>query len=120
MLYFYGVDNLTLRGVKVGHNEGPGVCSGGVVQLEYCRNALLEGCKLFGCGTVGVEAFYANDLTVHQCEIYQCSMGGVQLRGCERAQIVDCDLHDIGESDDDFFYFDENCRDIQVNGEHMR
>ena len=76
VLYFYGVDNLTLRNVKVGRTEEPGACTGGVV-LEYCHGALIEGCKLFGCGTIGVDAIYCKDLTVNRCEIYECSASGI-------------------------------------------
>ena len=120
VLYFYGVDNLTLRGVKVGHNEGPGVCSGGVVQLEYCRNALLEGCKLFGCGTIGVNAICCGGLTVNQCEIYECSSSGITLLNCEGVLAVECDFHDIGEGEGDYFYASEDSRDVSINGQVVR
>ena len=120
VLYFYGVDNLTLRGVKVGHNEGPGVCSGGVVQLEYCRNALLESCKLFGCGTIGVNAICCEELTVNQCEIYECSSSGITLWNCEGVLAVECDFHDIGEGEGDYFYASEDSRDVSINGQVVR
>ena len=120
VLYFYGVDNLTLRGVKVGHTEEPGVCSGGVVQLEYCRNALLESCKLFGCGTIGVNAICCEELTVNQCEIYECSSSGITLLNCEGVLAVECDFHDIGEGESDYFYASEDSRDVSINVQVVR
>lgn len=120
VLFFSGATNLTLRNVKVGHTEAPGYCSGGVVHLEYCENTLIEGCKLYGCGTIGVDAGYCNDLTVNLCEIYECSVAGIQLRGCELVRAYDCDFHDIGDGEADFFYANEDCRDVQINGQVLR
>lgn len=120
VLYFYGVDNLTLRNVKVGHTEEPGVCSGGVVQLEYCHGTLIEGCKLFGCGTIGVDAIYCKDLTVNRCEIYECSASGITLLNCEVVRAFECDFHDIGEGEADFYYASEDSRDVSINGQVVR
>ena len=120
VLYFYGVDNLTLRNVKVGHTEAPGVCSGGVVQLEYCRGTLIEGCKLFGCGTIGVNAIYCKDLTVNRCEIYECSASGITIWDCEVVRAFECDFHDIGEGEADFYYASEDSRYVTINGQVVR
>lgn len=119
VLYFYGVDNLTLRNVKVGRTEEPGACSGGVV-LEYCHGALIEGCKLFGCGTIGVDAIYCKDLTVNRCEIYECSASGITLWNCEVVRAFECDFHDIGEGESDYFYASEDSRNVSINGQVVR
>lgn len=119
VLRFDGATNLILRNVKVGHTEEPGACSGGVVQLNQVNSAIVEGCKLFGCGTLGVEGLMCNNLSVYNCEIYECSSGAAWFFGCDTVRIAYCDIHDIG---DEYFhgriiYADSNCSDVQMDGE---
>lgn len=122
VLRFDGASNLILRNVKVGHTEKPGVCSGGVVQLNQVNSAIVEGCKLFGCGTLGVEGLRCNNLSVYNCEIYECSSGAAWFFGCDTVRMEYCNIHDIG---DEYFsgrivYADSGCTNVQVDGEEIQ
>ncbi len=122
VLRFDGVSNLILRNVKVGHTEEPGVCSGGVVSLNFSNSVIVEGCKLFGCGTLGVDGLMCNNLSVYNCEIYECSSGAARFFGCDTVRVEYCNIHDIG---DEYFsgriiYADSGCSNVQVDGEEIQ
>lgn len=113
VLRFANLTGLILRNVKVGHTPAVGECSGGVVQLEYTNRAIIEGCRLFGCGTLGVQAMYCSNLSVFNSEIYECSSGAAWFYGCNSVQVEQCNVHDIGGLE---FYADYSCKDVLVNG----
>ena len=48
--------NVTVASLTAGHSPMPGVCSGGVLHFANCNDVNVEGCGLFGCGTIGVRA----------------------------------------------------------------
>lgn len=107
------LSNLVLRNVKVGHTPAAGECSGGVVQLEYTNSAIIEGCRLFGCGTIGVTAMSCSDLSVFNTDIYECSSGAAWFYGCGTVRVDHCNIYDIGGLE---FYADYSCKDVLVDG----
>ena len=56
VIKFIGCRNLTVSNLTAGHTEEPGQCAGGVLRLESCSDVSVNGCGLFGCGTIGVDA----------------------------------------------------------------
>lgn len=113
VLRFENLSGLVLQNVMVGHTLAAGECSGGVVQLEYVDDAVIEGCKLFGCGTIGIHAMSCNNLGVTGTEVYQCSSGGCWFFGCKTVRVDQCNIHDI---DGMALYGDYFCTDILVDG----
>ena len=81
----------------------------------------MEGCKLYGCGTLGVDATYCVCLNVTGCEIYECSWGAAWFHSCDIVRVERCDVHDIGEEGEDVwvFYASESCYDVQVDGQPL-
>ena len=57
---------------------------------------------------------------MNQCEIYECSSSGITLLNCEGVLAVECDFHDIGEGEGDYFYASEDSRDVSINGQVVR
>lgn len=113
VLSFVNLSNLVLRNVTVGHTPEPGVCSGGVVRLEYVNDAAIQGCGLFGCGTVGIRAMSSTELQVENTEIYECSSGGAWFYGCSNVRLDGCSIHDIDGME---LYADYFCKDVLVDG----
>lgn len=113
VLRFANLSGLILRNVNVGHTPQVGECSGGVVQLEYANSSIIEGCKLFGCGILGVQAMRCSNLSVFNSEIYQCSSGAAWFYGCSTVRVDHCNVHDIGGLE---FYADYYCKDVLVDG----
>ena len=81
--------------------------------MEYVDDATIEGCKLFGCGTIGIRAMTCNNLGVAGTEIYQCSSGGCWFFGCSEVRVDECNIHDIDGME---LYKDYFCTDILVDG----
>lgn len=73
VLEIWRSDNVTLRGLTCGHVVEQGKCSGSVLYAEDCKNLTIEGCHLYGCGTVGIWTHQVDGLTVTGTEIYECS-----------------------------------------------
>ena len=95
VLCFENCSNVRLSGLTLGHTEGGSECSGAVVCFNGCSEMSLDGCRLYGCGTLGVDASYVMDLNVKDCEIYECSIGGVVLYGVTDATFENCSIHDV-------------------------
>lgn len=119
VLRFDALTGLVVRNVKVGHTVDAGVCSGGVIQLNNVNKSLIEGCKLYGCGILGVQGIYCNNLSIFNCEIYECSSGAASFHLCNTVRVEQCNVHDIGQGEPDVyvFYADSGCTDVQVDGE---
>ena len=88
-------DNVTISGLTLGHSEGNSECSGAVLGFENCNDIGLNGCHLYGCGTLGIDAWYCTSLTVTDCEIYDCSIGGVVLGGVYDVTFENCSIYDV-------------------------
>ncbi len=81
VLYFNNCSKLNLEGLTLGHITPSNThkCEGGVVRLDNCRDVIITDCKLFGCGSVGIDANSTTGLTVTSTEIYDCTFAGVDL-----------------------------------------
>lgn len=86
--------DICLAGLTIGHTEEPGQCTGGVVNLNRVDEAIISQCRLFGCGTVGVEAGYCTAIQVVESEIYDCSYSAAQLSACEDVLFNSCKIYD--------------------------
>lgn len=95
VLNFENCADVRLSGLTLGHTEGGSDCSGAVVCLNGCSDMSLDGCHLYGCGTLGIDAAYVVDLHVTDCEIYDCSIGGVVLYFVSDAIFENCQIHDV-------------------------
>ena len=113
VLSFRGCDELTLSGFTAGHAEAPGACGGGVLFFQDCRGVTLDSCRLYGCGTIGIDAYSCLDFSVLRNEIYDCSDYAVNMSEIRRAAFVDCNVHDV--PDPAFVFY--SCTDVSWNGE---
>ncbi|MDO5413673.1 MAG: M56 family metallopeptidase [bacterium] len=87
-------EDICLAGLTIGHTEEPGQCVGGVVKLSGVDKAIISQCKLFGCGTVGVDAASCTALQVVESEIYDCSYSAAQLSACQNVLFNNCQIYD--------------------------
>lgn len=97
VLKLTGCRNVTLADFTAGHTREPGFCSGGVIRLEGgCAQISIEGCGLYGCGTVGVWADDCVNLSVTGSRIYECSYDAVSVSRCRNVRVEDCDIDSHG------------------------
>lgn len=95
VMYFVKCENITVSGITAGHTVEPGACSGGVLSYDACKNISVESCRLYGCGTIGIEAMRCDVLSAKGCEIYDCSYDGVSIYETTNASFENCSIHDI-------------------------
>lgn len=91
--------DLALAGLTLGHTKEQGICSGGVLSFRDCEGVKLESCRLYGCGTVGIDAYNSRALSAAFCEIYECSYGAVRVDTCRQMRMDDCWVHDCGKGE---------------------
>ena len=92
VLSFEECDNVVLRGITCGHEVEPGYCTGSVICLYDSNQITIEKCRLYGCGTYGVESHNVWELTVTDTDIYECSYGLVMLSQTYDAVFANCRL----------------------------
>jgi hypothetical protein len=101
-----------LRGLTIGHTE-TGECSGGVVRVTEGGSAVIADCDLYGCGTVGINADSAYDLSVLNTRIHDCTDVSLDLYNVqENAVFCGCELDGggmwIGSCEDAYVAFFNN------------
>ena len=97
VLSFQNGMNLTLRGLTVGHDVEPGMCSGSVVYFSGANGIHIEECRLYGSGTYGVEAEYCSDMDVEDTLIYDCTYGLVSMASVSDVLFKGCEMCDSSE-----------------------
>ena len=95
VLTFKDCGNIQLVGFTLGHTKEPGSCSGGVVNLFNCHDVRLDGCRLYGCGILGLQTSQCYTLQVWNTEIYECSQGAGQFFQTDGIEFKACDIHDV-------------------------
>ena len=93
VLAFENTKNITLNGLTLGHTVEPGFCSGGVLWLNKVQNAEVNDCALFGCGTIGINAYQSRNIYASNCEIYDCSQNAVMSENCKDVRLLDSRVH---------------------------
>ncbi len=89
---------VTLEGMTLGHTpEMTGACEGGVLNLDTCANTTLKDLGLFGCGSLGLQAYESTGVTMQDCTVYSCSAGGIQLSQTQDVTVNACTFHSLGD-----------------------
>ena len=115
VLKFINCENISLSGFTAGHTEEPGECAGGVLSFENCWDVNIDECSLFGCGIIGINAYYCSDIEVKNTEIYECSQGAVALYTVMDARFENMDIHDCRTPELSL----HDCMDILFEGEAL-
>ena len=116
VLNFRACSDIALIGFTAGHTREQGSCAGGVLEFTDCDGMTVEGCGLFGCGILGVQADNCSDITVTNTDIYECSQGGIQLWNVNGATIEGTTFRDIGGID---YLALNGCRNVTMDGERL-
>ena len=96
VLRFERCRNLHLTAFTAGHTQEPGQCAGGVLYFDSCTNTQITGCKLYGCGILGIQTVNCDTLRADLCSIYECSVGAVRSVSSRDIRLVDCEIYDCG------------------------
>ena len=83
-----------IQGITFGHHVEPGHCSGSVIDLSGVEYLYMNNCRLYGCGTYGIDSMDSYNLSFDHVEIYECTYGIMQLINTYGAEFADCSMHD--------------------------
>ena len=97
VLNFSNGSNITVRGITAGHDVEPGYCSGSVLNFDSVDGVNVDNCKLYGCGTYGIETSYSYNINVSDTEIYECTYGLISLNVGSSAVFTGCTMRDSGD-----------------------
>lgn len=109
VLNFRECETVVLQGLTVGHSDGMGYCSGGVLGFDNCRDVLVDACDLYGCGTVGITANGCRSVTANRTVIRECSYGGIEAHSSRNVMFLDGKIVNCG------FNLDKNDRGSGFN-----
>ena len=112
VLSFQYCDDISLNNFTAGHTQEPGTCAGGVLAFQNCSMVQIDSCRMYGCGTLGIDANNCYSMTVNNCEIYDCSQGGAYFWQVDGITFIDCSIHDVNGPALAFY----NCGDKLWNG----
>ena len=100
VLSFNNCSKLSLEGVTVGHINPPAAysCEGAVIYLNGCDDVKITRCKLFGCGSIGIDANTTTGLVVTSTEIFDCNYSGATLTETT-ATFNGCKFYDLPSAD---------------------
>ena len=100
VLRFERCRNLHLTAFTAGHTQEPGQCAGGVLYFDSCTNTQITGCKLYGCGILGIQTMNCDTLRADLCSIYECSVGAVRSVSSRDIRLSDCEIYDCGNKNE--------------------
>lgn len=98
VLRFQNCSGIRMSDLTVGHTNGEGYCSGGVLYFRNCEDLQIVGCDLYGCGTVGITAENCHCLTAEKTTIRDCSYGAIDVRFCFDVRFADGRIVNCGIS----------------------
>lgn len=96
IIFFGGCRNIHIENLTAGHTKAPGICSGGVLRFQVCSQVTVDGCGLYGCGTVGVYGFDCSNLSITNTQIYECSYEAVDFTSCHNVRMDGCEIYHHG------------------------
>ena len=94
VLEFFGGNDINFKGLTFGHNVEKGYCTGNVLAFSSCDGVRIEDCNLFGCGTYGISAQGASNISVINTQIYECSYGLLEFNSTYNSTFKNCVFRD--------------------------
>lgn len=104
VLRFEDCRTVMIDGLTAGHTPDQGYCTGGVLFLGGCDDTYVNGCVLYGCGTVGIIAYNCRGVFAEQTTIKECSSGAIQTTSCYDVRFTDGRIYDCGLEADSIRY----------------
>lgn len=90
---FVECQNINLEGFKAGHTDD-GECAGGVFRIENSSNVRLQGIRMYGCGTEGLNLFNVSDMQVVYSQIFSCTQAIMSMYNSRNISFDNCQFYD--------------------------
>ncbi len=88
---------VSLKGLTCGHHAEPGTCGGSVISTWSSSETTVSQCKLYGCGTYGIESYGGYGIYVTDSEIYKCTYGIASFSETSNIHFTNCKMYDNTE-----------------------
>ena len=108
VLRFEECRSVTLDGVTAGHTPEQGFCTGGVLDFNSCNDTFINGCVLYGCGTIGIIAKNCRQVVAEQTTIKECSYGAILADNCYDVRFTDGWIYDCGLKSQNYNLIESN------------
>lgn len=95
VLKFVECENVALEGFTAGHTDGPGYCTGAVINMTDCNWMTVTNCDLYGCGTYGLELIRTREVRAEGTTIRDCSYGALYAANSCGIYLDGCSIHGI-------------------------
>jgi hypothetical protein len=116
VLSFRGCKNVTVNGLVLGHKPEAShdVCVAGVVSIENCSEVLLEGCELYGCGTVGTFLSESSGISVKDSLIRNCVYNAAMILHCEDVTFDNVEIRNVSNDylSGDLVLIEDKCEKV--------
>ena len=96
VLRFENCRTVVLDQFTAGHTQEQGECTGGVLYMNSCDNVFVNGCVLYGCGTLGINALNCRRVFAEDTTIKECSYGAVRAQNCYDVRYTNGKIYDCG------------------------
>lgn len=85
--------DLSLQLLSLGHTPS-GSCMGDVLRFDRTQNVVIELCKIFGSGVVGVVCRNCSNISLVNSDIFGCNQSAINLISNEHVYISHCNIFD--------------------------
>lgn len=94
-------DNIVFENIKIGHESDKG-CDAPVIEIKDSKNINLNKCRLYGCGTTGVDLERVSGFNFNNGSIYDCSHHIMRVYDSKSVKFEDSDFYENGG--EDYYY----------------
>lgn len=92
VMHFVNCNNLSFANLVCGHTPDRGSCVGSVLSFDYCRDIVMSGMDLYGCGTYGIETNKTSNFLCRMSKIHDCSYGLMTIDNSKNITFEDCNF----------------------------
>lgn len=119
VLEFMDCQYITLNNLKVGHTVTIEEydCNAGVLFFNNCKNINIDKCTLYGCGSMGITAYYTSSLKMENSIIEKCNLRIMSLAVCKDFTFTNCKFRESTHLDMFNLFYSDN---IIFNGCEIR
>ena len=87
--------DISIINLEMGHSPKQGECEGGVIRLNKCENILVQQCRMFGCGTEGIQCNETRNLRCEDSDIYDCNDYIFTVHRSSKITYSGCHFYDV-------------------------
>lgn len=105
VLRFRDCQNVTLESMSLGHTVRKEYCEGAVLVTDNARDMHFADLDLYGCGSVGLQVYGSQNVTLQDSVIHDCSSSGVYINQSTEVTVQSTTFRSMGRETPAFSLF---------------